>query len=148
MNDGTVYVLLVTDGTVIEYPPEVYASERRARLEAERWAWVLAGGGWSEITSPFDGRWEVAGRDVRLVPADRGEGLGDIWVCTYWTEDGQPDPEALIVSGRDDARAWVTQGPARESPDDLTEHPWMLVAMFYRGGEEAYAVAWLAKVIE
>lgn len=32
VNDRSVYVLLIMDGAVIEYPPEVYQDEARARL--------------------------------------------------------------------------------------------------------------------
>lgn len=148
MNERFVYVLMVTDGTVIEYPPEVYEDEARARLEAERWAWLLAGGGWAEISSPFDGRWEVAGRDVRLVGTEPPEELADVWVCTYWSEDGFPDPEALLLNGRERAKEWVVLGPNLEHADEFVERPWLITATYRRRAhEEADAVAWLAKVV-
>ena len=148
MSPPNVFVLMVTDGTVIEYPPEIYFTRRRARQEAERWAWILAGGGWVEISEPFPGRWEVAGRDVRL-SASRWSvsSTAELWTGTFWTEDGYPDPEAVILSGREEARRWVSTGPGGQPPTDLVEHPWMLAATYRRGDEEAYAVAHLAKVI-
>jgi hypothetical protein len=148
VSDRSAFVVMVTDGTVLEYAPEIYVREARARQEAERWAWILAGGGWIEIDSPFDGRWEVAGRDVRLVevPWVAPEGPTP-WVATYWTEDGYPDPEAHVIWSRELARSWVSTGPDGTGPVELLEEPWMLAATFRRGDEEAYAVAHLAKVV-
>lgn len=148
MDQQTVHVVMITDGTVVEYPPEIYLDERRARLEAERWAWILAGGGWAEITTPFDGRWEVAGRDVRLV---RTESSGDVrtgaWVGTFWTDEGTPDPEAELLLGRDAAVAWAMRGPDAERPDEIVDLPWLLASTLRAGDRESYAVAWLAKVV-
>lgn len=67
------WVILITDGTVIEYPPEAYESAEQARNEARRWAWVLSGMGWLPIEESAHDRWVVGDRDVRLVQAD-GEG--------------------------------------------------------------------------
>ena len=39
------WVVLVTDGTVVSYPPEIYHSSSRASMEAERWAWLSSGEG-------------------------------------------------------------------------------------------------------
>jgi hypothetical protein len=148
VSDRSAFVVMVTDGTVIEYAPEIYFHESRARQEAERWAWILAGGGWIEVESPFDDRWEVAGRDVRLirVPWSVPDGRTP-WVATYWTEDGYPDPEAHIVRGRELAFRWVSDGPGGTRPVEMIEEPWMLAATFLHGDEEAYAVAHLAKVV-
>ena len=59
--------MLITDGTIVEFPPEVYSSRVRARLEAERWAWVLLGGGWVDVLIFFSDRWQIGDRDVWLV---------------------------------------------------------------------------------
>lgn len=132
------WVILITDGTVIEYAPEAYESELQARDEAQRWAWILSGMGWLPIEEPADDRWEVGDRDVRLV---RVEGDGE-WVGTFWTWDGYPDPEATLLEDRDAARSWVA-APLDTSlePVAVEENDWMIVATFERGGEEAYAVA-------
>lgn len=149
MSDGVVHVLMVTDGTLVEYPPEIYVDSVQATEEAERWAWTLAGGGWAEIVRPFQGRWEVGGRDVRLVSATWSPVSGKVpWVGIYWTEDGDPDPEAELLWGRGEALAWVTEPPhGSPAPREVIEHPWMVAASYRRRGEEAYAVAHRAKVV-
>ena len=132
------WVILITEGTVIDYPPEVYDSLETARDEARRWAWIISGMGWIPIEGPADDRWTVGDRDVRLVHVE-GEGG---WVGTFWTWDGYPDPEATLLRDRTVARAWVT-APIHDvlAPVAVEENDWMIVATFDRGGEEAYAVA-------
>ena len=143
------YVLLITDGTAIEYPPEIYREVERGRLEAERWAWVIAGGGWQEVTEVFADRWEVAGRDIRLVPTSAQELSETSWVGTYWTDDGYPEPEAVLFSDRESARQWALDDPRGQQPTDFAEQPWWFAATYRRSnGEEAYAVAWLGKLVE
>lgn len=132
------WVILVTDGTVIEYPPEACETAEQARDEARRWAWILSGMGWLPIEESAADRWNVGDRDVRLV---RVEGEGD-WVGTFWTWDGYPDPEATLLRGRAEARSWVIAPfDASLEPMAVEENDWMIVATFERGGEEAYAVA-------
>jgi hypothetical protein len=132
------WVILITDGTVIEYPPEGYETAEQARGEAKRWAWVISGMGWLPIEESADNRWLIGDRDVRLVKAD-GEGA---WVGTFWTWDGYPDPEAILLREREEARSWVT-APLHGvlGPTSLEENDWMIVATFERKEEEAYAVA-------
>jgi hypothetical protein len=132
------WVILITDGTVIEYPPEAYEAAEQARSEAQRWAWVISGMGWLPIEKTAADRWLVGDRDVRLVHAD---GEGD-WVGTFWTWDGYPDPEATLLVGRTEARSWVT-APVHGTLEPLTveENDWMIVATFERKGEGAFAVA-------
>jgi hypothetical protein len=131
-------VILITDGMVIEYPPEVYEAEEQARSEAQRWAWVISGMGWLPIEETSTDRWTIGDRDVRLVHAD-GEGQ---WVGTFWTWDGYPDPEATLLRDQAHARAWVT-APLHDvlKPVAVEANVWMIVATFERSGEEAYAVA-------
>lgn len=143
------WALLVTGGTVIEYPPELYADEHRAIEEAERWAWVLSGAGWLEIQQPFPGRWQVGERDVRLVPiASPAEPSTVCWIGTFWDRNGTPDPEALLLSGREHALAWVLRPPAgSDSSVETQETPWFVSATYVNHGEEEYAVAHLAKLV-
>lgn len=148
-DERTLYVLLVTDGFVLEYPPELYESHKRARLEAERWAWILSGTGWLEIQRPFPGRWSVGGRDVRLLAvAWTNESNLPSWIGQYWTQDGLPDPEALPFAGREEAVAWVMEAPEGTAGlVETTDKPWFVGATYRFGGEEAYAIASLAKFV-
>jgi hypothetical protein len=142
------WVVLVTDGTVIAYPPEIYRSRSRAVLESERWAWVLAGEGVLEIERPFDDRWSVADRDVRLIEVGTGGSLETPWIGTYWTRDGAPDPEAVVLADEVDARAWVRESPRPGFGEPRTfDNEWFSVAVYVVRGEEEYAVAHLAKVV-
>lgn len=140
--------MLVTDGTVIAYPPELYRCRSRAVLETERWAWVLAGEGVLKIERPFEGRWSVADRDVRLVEVDASVTPGAPWIGTYWTRDGAPDPEAVVLEDEADARAWVRESPrpGLEKPRTF-DNAWFSAAVYVVRGEEEYAVAHLAKVV-
>lgn len=134
----SIWVILITDGTVIEYPPEAYGDAEQARGEAERWAWVMSGMGVLPIEEIADDRWLIGDRDVRLVLA---EGEGD-WVGTFWTWDGYPDPEAALLLSRSEAHSWATS-PLYGSltPARVEQNEWMIVATFDRREEEAYAVA-------
>jgi hypothetical protein len=142
------WALLVTDGLVIEFPPEVYLDEHLAEREGERWAWILARGNDAGIERPFEGRWEIGDYWIRLVPCQLFEDeTSETWVGTYWTCDGYPEPEAALFTTRQSARDWVvTPAPGRLYAD-LSETPWFLGATYISRGEEEYAVAHLAKVV-
>jgi hypothetical protein len=142
------WVLFVTDGTIIAYPPELYRNRERAELEAERWAWFLSGEGVLDIQRPFDGRLIVGDRDVRLIQVESSMAIDNPWVGTHWTRDGYPDPEAIVLLGEEEAREWVRERPQDGAqPSHVFETPWFEVAVFQVRGEEEYAVAHLAKVI-
>ncbi len=130
------WIIFVTDGTVIEYPPEAYNTLAAATSEARRWALTLSRGR-EEIEEVAPDRWRVADRDVRIV---RGVGTGE-WVGTFWTWDGYPDPEAILFKSWTDARAWAV-APLHEvlEPHDVEETEWSVAATFVRSGKEAYAV--------
>ena len=149
MSGREMYAVIVTDGVALEYPPELYDTKSQATLEAERWAWVLSGTGWLEVDRPFDGRWRVGGRDVRLLPvATVSKSTSAYWIGQYWTTDGMPDPEALLLGSREDALAWVLEPPEGASPAvETTSEAWFVSATYRIGDQEAYAVASLAKHI-
>jgi hypothetical protein len=130
------WIILVTDGTVIEYAPEAYNTLAAATFEARRWALILSRGV-DQIEEAAPDRWRVANRDVRIV---RATGAGD-WVGTFWTWDGYPDPEAVLFETWTDARAWAV-APMHEAlePDEIEETEWSAAATFVKSGEEAYAV--------
>jgi hypothetical protein len=90
----------------------------------------------------------VGDRDVRLVTvvADVASG-GTLWLCEYWTKDGYPDPEALVLGSRNEAREWVLEPPPGAEPVGSIDKPWFVAATYRFGDEEAYAVASLAKCI-
>ena len=92
------WVLLVTEGLIIRYPPEIYHERAAAEREGERWAWILSTESSAPIERPFDGRWQVGEHWVRLVDAHVYEETSDeIWVGTYWTRDGGLRPRGGIV---------------------------------------------------
>lgn len=142
------WVLLVTDGLVIEFAPEVYRDEILAEREGERWAWILAQGNEARLERPFEGRWEIGDHWVRVVPSQLLEDeTSETWVCTYWTRDGYPDPEAELFTNRESARDWVVTPAPGRLRSELRETPWFFGATYMVRGEEEYAVAHLAKVV-
>lgn len=142
------WVLLVTDGLVIEFAPEVYRDEHVAERESERWAWVLAQGSEARLERPFERRWQIGDHWVRLVPAQLLEDeTSETWVGTYWTRDGYPDPEAELFTTRQSARDWVVTPAPGRLPSELHETAWFFAATYRIRGEEEYAVAHLAKVV-
>ena len=59
-----------------------------------------------------------------------------------------PDPEAQLLSGREQALAWVLGPPAgSDASVETQEMPWFVSATYVNHGEEEYAVAHLAKVV-
>jgi hypothetical protein len=54
-----VFIIMITDGQAIEYPPEIYLDRRQAEREAEHWAWALSEPVSSKcsIRSRIDGKW-------------------------------------------------------------------------------------------
>jgi hypothetical protein len=143
------WVLLVTGGTVIEYPPELYLDPVRATEEAERWAWILSGAGWAEIERPFVGRWEVGDRSIRLIETGLSavSSLIGAWVGTFWDRSGVPDPEALLLESRETAARWVREPPAGADLAAIEERPWFVAVTYLHGGEEEFAVAHRLKLV-
>jgi hypothetical protein len=127
------HVVFVTDGVALEYPPELYARKERAELEAERWAWFLSGSGWLDIERPFTGRWTIGDRDVSMVEVV-ADASAESWVAQFRTRDGYLDPEAIIFHGV-------------LAPTEVVELPWFIAATYRIRGEDAYAIASLAKVV-
>lgn len=147
--EETHWALLVTDGTVVEYPPEIYRSRTRAVQEARRWAWLLSANGETRVRKLFGGRWQAGFRDIRLVdiPAEPWSS-NELWVGTYWAPDGYPDPEAVVLRGRRPAIDWCSAPVSNTlAPTRIEETEWSVAATFLIRGEEAYAVAHLAKVV-
>lgn len=145
--EGEWWVLLVTDGLTVSYPPEVYAREASAEREAERWCSILTSIQ-RPIARPFPGRWEVGDHWVRLVPARLLEDIEQIWVGMHWTRSGDPDPEAELFGNREQARSWALTPPLGGLTNRVLETPWTVAATYrVREGEEE-SVVHLAKVIE
>ena len=144
---GTYWVILVSDGTVIDFPPEVCSSHALAQIEARRWATLLSGGV-ASVEVPFEGRYRVGFRDVRLVPVESGDARpGSVWVGTHWTSDGYPDPEAVLLFGRDDAIQWASAPIGNIRPVSVEEAESSVAATYLIRGEEAYSVASMAKLL-
>lgn len=140
-------MLLVTDGIAIAYPAEVYSDREVAEREAERWAWVLSGGGRDAASRPFPGRWEVGDTWVRLVEAEIHSGSSEMWVGTHWTRDGYPEPEAALFGDRAEAKRWATTPPGEGVLSSVFESPWLITATFSLRGDEEDSVVQLAKVV-
>jgi hypothetical protein len=129
------WVILVTDGVVIAYAPELYGALGHATFEARRWADALSRGlvGVQEVTPD---RLDVGDFAVRIVSV---EGDGE-WVGTFWSWDGYPDPEAVLFATREQARDWACADlDSGLSPTRIEESEWLVSATFIRSGEEAYA---------
>lgn len=142
------WVVLVTDGLVLEVAPEVFLDKRLAKRCAENWAWFLSSGGEFRIERPFEGRHRVGHRDVRLVQTHLPETwASELWVGTHWTKDGYPDPEATLLAGSDAARAWATAALAGKMADEVQASRWHVAATFRYGDEESNAVAYAGKFI-
>lgn len=141
----TAWVVLVTRGTAVAFPPELYLDREPAIREAKRWAWTLAGEGQLRVTCPFPGRWEVGDSDVRLeeLRLPTAPGAQEIWVCAHWSPEGSP--EFNLVGGRWRAAAWVREPPADEGFEGFAESAWQLAATFRSGDDESYSVAYPAK---
>jgi hypothetical protein len=135
------WVLLVTDGTVLEFAPEFFVDERLAAREARRWAVALAMGDPRVIRRPFEDRWEVGPRDIRLVrlKVPRTWGMGEPWVGTHWTRDGYPDPEAVLLEGKQEATAWARTNHRGQEPTSVHDDGDELVAVFGAGEREEHS---------
>ena len=141
------WVLLVTDGMAMAYPAEVYADERAAEREGERWAWLLSNGRRLPVERPFPGRWEIGDFWVRLVQTFLHDESPEIWVGTYWTRHGFPEPEAALFSDRAEAKEWAITPPRDGLVSEVHETPWFVAATFKIHGTEEDAIVQLAKVV-
>jgi hypothetical protein len=83
MPRDSAWIVLVSDGDRIEYPPEVFLRESAARREAYRWASSMsASGSPSRVGQPAG--WSAGIRDVLVLPADRGlSSLDTCWVVAF-----------------------------------------------------------------
>ena len=136
-SDGEWWVLLITDGFTVEYPPELYRRRDDAEREAERWARTLSRAYRGHIDRPFEGRWQIGDRWIRVTHAFLPEEGSQIWVGTYWGRDGSPEPEAALFADAAEAREWALEGPAGGLPIESYETPWSVAATYrVRGGEE------------
>jgi len=81
MEASRAWVLLVGDGTRVEYAPELYLNESAARREAYRWASTLSEIPDGSIRRRDASHWSVGFRDVLLVETRAGT-LGPIWIIS------------------------------------------------------------------
>lgn len=145
---STWWVCLVTDGTVIEYPPELYASRTLAHMEARRWAWNLSSDGQFPVRERDAGGWQAGFRDIRLVEVDAQPRLTAVpWIGTHWTDNGYPEPEAVVFEDEREAKAWATEPLRGIAATSIDESEWHVAATYEIRDGEAYSVAHRAKVI-
>jgi hypothetical protein len=144
-----VWVLLITEGTTIDLPVEIYVSRSAAVREAERWAWTFAGHGEIHIDRPSFNHWRVGIRDVRLVAylVNAFDPDAEWWVGSHSTNDGYIDPLAVLLLGRAAARSWTLEPPEGETLTSHVEHAWSVGASFARGKERSDSLSVLAKVV-
>lgn len=134
---GESWVLLVTNGLTVEFPPELYRDRDLAESECERWAYLLSAQSGQPIVRPFEGRWQVADRWIRLVHSFLAEDGTEVWVGTYWGRDGSPEPEAELFADREDARTWVLEAPPGGVAIETHETRWSAATAYQvRGGQE------------
>jgi hypothetical protein len=138
---------MITDGSVLEFPPEPYVDSSLARWEARRWAACLAGGAVLVTREPFEGRIEVGHRDIRLTPVSVPNPWpgGEAWVGTHWVASRYPDPAAEILVGAEAAGTWARRPRGGHAPDEVTEHLDEIVATFRARDEEEYCRATMLK---
>jgi hypothetical protein len=80
MRRDVLWIVLVSDGDRIEYPPEVFASESVARREAYRWAWSMSSSG-SSVRVKHAAGWSAGIRDILVIPGWAGSiAVGKCWV--------------------------------------------------------------------
>jgi hypothetical protein len=144
---GERWLVLVTDGLTVAFPPEVYRLPHHAKEEAKRWAWLLSNSRRDAIDRPFEGRWEIDDHWVRLLHLQGIDDASELWIGTYWTRDGYPDPEAETFSDHDEAREWALQPAAGRFLAEVRETPWSTAATFLVRDDEEYAVVHRAKVM-
>ena len=141
---------MVTDGTVLAFPPEIYESLDVAISETERWKQTLTEMSGGRVEARDGPPWQVGDFTVRLVEQSahsRGS-FASAWVGTYWTADGYPDPEAELLPNRAAALAWVQEPPVGfERAVDTEQSEWSVVSTYLDRGEETYAVAHRANMI-
>lgn len=147
------WVVMVTDGTVVAFPPEIYGSLEVAVSEAERWKQTLSERCGGQAESRGGPPWQVGDFTIRLI--ERSAYASDTftststWVGTYWTADGYPDPEVELLPNRAAALAWVQDPPVGfERAVDTEESEWSVVSTYLDRGEETYAVAHRAKLVQ
>jgi len=142
-------VLLVSEGLSVAFPPEVYRARHKAEREMVRWAQALEAVATTPAISPFSGRREIGDYWVRMVEAEgTPSSVSALWVCTFWTTDGYPDPEALLLQGRARARDWVRKPLSGVLPPvNWSSGDWSETATFIDKGEECTAEAHLAKIV-
>jgi hypothetical protein len=143
-----VWVVLVTDGTVLESAPELYVDRHLAMRFADNWAWFLSARGEFRVDRPFEDLIRVGQWDIRVIetalPANRRE----FWVGMHWTEDGYPDPEAVVFGDRESAVGWATAPISGIIPTELQQSVWHAAAKFSRRSSEvAHSVVYLAKAV-
>ena len=143
-------IILILIFTIVEYAPEIYRSHVSGIREARRWASILASEEQMHVEYPFEDRWEVGNRDVRLVSTICETTGGDPsfapWVGTHWTVDGYPDPEAIVLGNREAAYRWVLEPPGSSNPRDVDDDEWTISAAFGSPANPSYSVAHLGKV--
>lgn len=151
--DGEViayWVVLVTDGTAIEFAPELYRSRPHAESEARRWAWIVSSDELVDVRQQSSDRFEVGIRDVCIIAAGiRGDSVPqEPWVGAEWTLGSYPMSRAAVFGGRSEAEAWLSS--RSDVPGhvlQLEANEWHIAVRHVTGGTEAHAVASRAKYV-
>jgi hypothetical protein len=105
------WVVAITEGTELRFPPEVYPTLSRATHEAYHWRWFLSRADEAKSTEVTEGHWRVGRVHVHLAPAtlpSSPPGL-ELWVG-FQTRGPASQPRFALFASRGEARTWVLSG--------------------------------------
>jgi hypothetical protein len=142
------WVLLITEGLTIAFPPELYSARSQALGEGQRWADALASIVGAGASTPWLGRWEIGDLWISVVEEDLPASTDIPWVGTCWTPHGHPDPEALILGSQAQARRWVREPIDGAEPSGRTSSATSELAFFRARSGEYIVEAHRAKVVQ
>ena len=116
------WIVLVSDGDRIEYPPELFLRESAARREAYRWACSMSASG-SPSRAGHPARWSAGIRDVLVIPSKRTlMPVDKCWVVAFGR--GPITGGVRVELASDRCGAWrLAADWAKDKASELTVSP-------------------------